>query len=52
LKLVADKKLKPMIETMEISEDNCAKAVKGVHDNTVRYRYTLTNYDKAFGKRE
>ncbi len=52
LKLVADKKLKPMIETVEISEDGCAKVVQGVHDNTVRYRYTLTNYDKAFGKRE
>jgi alcohol dehydrogenase (NADP+) len=52
LKLVAEKKLKPMIETVEISEDGCKKVVQGVHDNKVRYRYTLTNYDKAFGKRE
>ena len=52
LKLVAEKKLKPMIETVGISEEGCSKAVQGVHDNKVRYRYTLTNYDEAFGKRE
>ena len=52
LKLVADKKLKPFIESVDISEEGCKKAVEGVHDNTVRYRYTLTNFDKAFGKRE
>ncbi|KAF7507092.1 hypothetical protein GJ744_010905 [Endocarpon pusillum] len=52
LKLAADKNLKPMIETVEISEDGCKKVVRGVHDNAVRYRYTLTNYDKAFGKGE
>jgi alcohol dehydrogenase (NADP+) len=52
LKLVEDHKLTPYIETVGISEEGCAKAVQGVHDNKVRYRYTLTNYDKAFGKRE
>ena len=52
LKLVADKQLKPIIEPLEISEHGCKQAVQGVHDNTVRYRYTLTNYDQAFGKRE
>lgn len=52
LRLVADKKLKPIIETVDISEDGCKKAVQAVHDNKVRYRYTLTGYDKAFGKRE
>jgi alcohol dehydrogenase (NADP+) len=52
LKLVAEKKLKPVIETVDISEDGCRRAVQGVNDNKVRYRYTLTGYDDAFGKRD
>ncbi|KAI4287299.1 MAG: hypothetical protein L6R35_003440 [Caloplaca aegaea] len=51
LQLVSEKKLKPMIETIAISEEGCATAVKGVHENTVRYRYTLVDYDKAFPNR-
>jgi alcohol dehydrogenase (NADP+) len=52
LKLVEEKKLKPMVETVEISAEGCAKVVQGVHDNTVRYRYSLNGFEKAFGKRE
>ncbi|KAL9017080.1 MAG: hypothetical protein Q9185_005591 [Variospora sp. 1 TL-2023] len=51
LQLVSEKKLKPMIETIPISEEGCATAVKGVHENTVRYRYTLVDYDRAFPNR-
>lgn len=51
LKLAADKKLQPIIETVEMSEQGCKKAVEGVHDNSVRYRYTLINFDKAFPDR-
>ncbi|KAL8904634.1 MAG: hypothetical protein Q9171_006980 [Xanthocarpia ochracea] len=51
LKLASDKKLKPMIETIPISEAGCKEAVLGVHDNKVRYRYTLTDFDKAFPNR-
>lgn len=49
LKLAAEKKLFPIVETTPISEDGCAKAVEAVKNNKVRYRYTLTDYDKQFG---
>ncbi|TVY15710.1 NADP-dependent alcohol dehydrogenase 6 [Lachnellula arida] len=49
LKLVSEKKLKPMIETIDISEEGCKKAVEKVKVNDVRYRVTLTGFDKAFG---
>lgn len=49
LKLAAEKKLFPIVETIPISEDGCAKAVKSVKENTVRYRITLTDFDKQFG---
>jgi alcohol dehydrogenase (NADP+) len=52
LKLAAEKKLFPMVETISISEDGCKEAVTRVKENKVRYRFTLTDYDKAFGKRE
>jgi len=51
LKLASEKNIKPMIETIEISEEGCAKAVEKVKVNDVRFRVTLTNYDKVFGKR-
>ncbi|KAI4221147.1 MAG: hypothetical protein LQ349_007915, partial [Xanthoria aureola] len=51
LKLASEKKLKPIIETIPVSEDGCKKAVLGVHNNEVRYRYTLTDFDKAFPNR-
>lgn len=52
LKLAADKNLKPMIETLDISEKGCAEAVERVSKNDIRYRFTLTGYDKAFPDRE
>lgn len=52
LKLAADKGLKGWVEPVDISEEGCAKVVQGVKDNKVRYRYTLTNFDAVFGKRE
>ena len=51
LKLAADKKLKPMIETIAISEKGCGEAVERVANNKVQYRFTLTDFDKAFGDR-
>lgn len=48
LKLAAEKKLFPMVETIEISEKGCAEAVERVKNNKVKYRFTLTGYDKAF----
>lgn len=51
LKLASEKKLKPRIETIPISEEGCRKAVEGVAENKVRYRYTLVDFDKAFPNR-
>lgn len=49
LKLAADRKLFPMVETIPISAAGCAEAVERVKNNKVHYRFTLTDYDKAFG---
>ena len=39
----------PLIETLPISAEGCKEAVTRVKNNKVRYRFTLTDYDKAFG---
>ena len=49
LKLASDKNLKPMIETLDISEKGCAEAVERVSKNDVRYRFALVGFDKIFG---
>jgi len=51
LKLAAERQLKPIIETIPISEAGCKDGVERVHDNKVRYRFTLTNFDRAFPNR-
>lgn len=50
LKLASEKNIKPMIQTVDISEEGCKRVVKDVKDNNVHYRFTLVNYEKAFGK--
>jgi alcohol dehydrogenase (NADP+) len=52
LKLAAEKKLHPMVETVPISEKGCAEAVSRVANGKIKYRFTLTDYDKAFGERK
>lgn len=52
LKLAADKKLHPFVETLPVGEKGCAEAVSRVAKNDVRYRFTLTDYDKAFPDRK
>lgn len=47
-KLASEKNIKPMIETIDISEQGCKSAVEKVKVNDVRYRVTLTGFDKAF----
>lgn len=49
LKLASEKNLKPLIETIDISEEACGKAVQKVKTNDVRYRVTLIGFHKAFG---
>ena len=50
LKLASEKNIKPMIEMLDISEKGCKEAVERVSVNDVHYRFTLTGYDKVFGK--
>lgn len=52
LDLASKQNIKSWIEEIPISEDGCKKAVTGVSDNNVRYRYVLTDFDAAFGKRD
>lgn len=52
LDLASKQNIKSWIEEVPISEEGCKKAVTGVSDNSVRYRYVLTNFDAAFGKRD
>jgi alcohol dehydrogenase (NADP+) len=51
LDLAAKQGIKSWIQTVPISKDGCAEAVRNVNDNKVRYRYVLTDYDKEFGNR-
>ena len=52
LKLASDHNIKPMIETLEVGEAGCKEAVERVKANKVRYRFTLTGFDKAFPDRK
>jgi alcohol dehydrogenase (NADP+) len=52
LKLAADKGLHPYIETLPLSESGCKEGVERVHDNKVRYRLTLVDFDKQFPNRQ
>ncbi|MCJ1333073.1 hypothetical protein MMC10_009767 [Thelotrema lepadinum] len=51
LKLAANMKLKPIIETLPVSEAGCKEGVEKVNENKVRYRFTLVDFDKAFPNR-
>lgn len=50
LKLAAEKGVKPWVETIDVSEEGCKQAVERLKDNKVAYRFTLTGFDKAFGR--
>lgn len=50
LQLAAAKGVKPWVETIDISEKGCQEAVERLKANKVHYRFTLTGYDKAFGR--
>ncbi len=52
LRLASEKNIKPIIQTIDVSEKGCKEAVEKVKVNDVRYRFTLVNYDKAFGSRK
>ena len=51
LNLASKQNIKSWVETIPISEDGCKQAVERVKKNDVRYRFTLVDFDKQFGKR-
>ncbi|KAI5458740.1 chaperonin 10-like protein [Mariannaea sp. PMI_226] len=50
LKLAAEKGVRPWVETIDISEKGCKEAIERLNANKVHYRFTLTGFDKAFGR--
>ena len=52
LELASKQNIKGWVETIDISEQGCKEAVERVYKNdNVRFRFTLVNFDKAFGQR-
>jgi alcohol dehydrogenase (NADP+) len=49
LKLAEEKGIKSWVEEIEISAEGLKTALTRLHDNDVRYRFTLTGYEKQFG---
>ncbi len=48
LKLAAKTGIKPWVETLQISEESCSEALTRCDKSDVKYRFTLTGFDKAF----
>ncbi|KAK9334268.1 hypothetical protein V1521DRAFT_375245, partial [Lipomyces starkeyi] len=48
LNLAAEKGIKPWVEIIPVGEGGCGTALKRCHDNSVKYRVTLVDYDNAF----
>lgn len=48
LELAAEKNIKPMIEEIPITEENCNKALDRCAKGDVRYRFVFTKFDEAF----
>lgn len=48
LNLAAEKGIKSWVEEVQIGEKGLSEAVQRLRKNDVRYRFTLTGYDKVF----
>lgn len=48
LEFAAKNNIKPWVQTMDISEESLSTAWKRLQKGDVRYRFTLTGYDKFF----
>lgn len=48
LELAAEHNIKPMIETVDISEENVSECWKRMEKGDVKFRFVLTGYDKYF----
>jgi len=49
LQLAADKGVESWVEEIEIGTEGLKTALTRLHNNDVKYRFTLTGYDKIFG---
>lgn len=49
LQLAADKGVESWVEEIDIGFDGLKTALTRLHNNDVKYRFTLTGYDKIFG---
>ncbi|QSZ30868.1 hypothetical protein DSL72_000426 [Monilinia vaccinii-corymbosi] len=49
LDLAAEKGIKSWVETIEIGEEGLKTALTRLHNNDVKYRFTLVGYDECFG---
>ena len=49
LELAAEKGLESWVEEIPISAEGLKTAISRLHKNDVRYRFTMTDYDEAFG---
>jgi len=48
LQLAADKGVESWVEEIEIGFEGLKTALTRLHNNDVKYRFTLTGYDKIF----
>ncbi|KAM0335114.1 hypothetical protein ACHAQA_000150 [Verticillium albo-atrum] len=48
LKLAGEKNITPMVEKLPLGGEGLKEAVERVKNNKVRYRFTMTEFDKAF----
>jgi len=49
LDLAVEKGVKSWVEEIEISPEGLKTALTRLHNNDVKYRFTMTGYEKAFG---
>ncbi|KAG9713379.1 hypothetical protein KCU73_g16536, partial [Aureobasidium melanogenum] len=49
--LASKQNIKSWVETVDISEEGCKSALERLSKNDIKYRFTLVNFDKVFGKR-
>ncbi|KAI0480091.1 GroES-like protein [Xylariaceae sp. FL0804] len=49
-RLAADKGIESWVETVPLSAENLAATMQRLNRNDVRYRFTMTDYDKVFGE--
>jgi alcohol dehydrogenase (NADP+) len=49
LKLAEESGIESWVEEIEIGREGLKSALERLHGNDVRYRFTLTGYDKCFG---